>query len=202
MSTVFFTSDEHIGHRNVLKFCNRPFSDLGEMKDKLIANHNSVVNPGDRVYHLGDMFWRTVPVREALDYRYALNGEHYFIWGNHDELIERNKILHDSFKWCRDVENLKVDGYPSIWLSHYAHRVWNGSHRGTWHLYGHSHSQLPEVNPTGTMDESPLSFDVGVDAIGYFPVSIDQVKAKMDAKQDLWKPKKFNKEWKKETDNG
>jgi calcineurin-like phosphoesterase family protein len=200
MSTVFFTSDEHIGHRNVLKFCNRPFSDLGEMKDKLISNHNSVVKPGDRVYHLGDMFWRTVPVKEALDYRYALNGEHYFIWGNHDELVERNLILSKSFVWCRDVENLKVEGYPPIWLSHYAHRVWNGSHRGTWHLYGHSHSQLQEQNPTGAMDESPLSFDVGVDAVGYFPVSIDQVRAKMDAKHEKWKKFKW---WQvKETDNG
>jgi calcineurin-like phosphoesterase family protein len=194
MSTVFFTSDEHIGHRNVINFCKRPFNDLGDMKDRLIANHNFIVKPGDRVYHIGDMFWRNVPVKDALDYRYALNGEHYFIWGNHDELIERNPVLQKSFVWCKDVHNLKVDGYPPIWLSHYAHRVWNGSHRGTWHLYGHSHSQLPEVWPTGTSDESPLSFDVGVDAQSYFPVSIDQVKSRMDAKQDLWKPEKGKKE--------
>jgi calcineurin-like phosphoesterase family protein len=195
-NNVFFTSDEHYGHANIIKFCNRPFSGLGDMKEKLIENHNSVVKNGDLVYHLGDMFWRTTPIKEALDIRYRLNGNHYYIMGNHDELF-RNQVLRESFVWVKDAENIHPQGFPNVYLHHYACRVWNGSHRGAYHLYGHSHSALPEANPSGTMDESPLCFDVGVDAQSFFPISIEDVKNKMDAKQAKWKPKKFEKVWDK-----
>ena len=60
-------------------------------------------------------------------------------------------------------------------LSHYAHRVWEGSHKSTWMLYGHSHGSLPEI-------ESSLSFDVGVDCWNYFPISFEQVLEKMATK--------------------
>jgi calcineurin-like phosphoesterase family protein len=193
-----FTSDEHFGHLNIIRFTGRPFSGLQDMKEKLIANHNSVVGKNDDVFHLGDMFWKTCPLKECLEIRYALNGRHHFIYGNHDERIIDNKILQDSFVFVRDAYNLQIKGFPNIYLHHYACRVWNGSHRGAYHLYGHSHSALPEANPSSTMDESPLCFDVGVDAQNFFPISIEYVKKKMDAKQATWKPKKFEKIWNKE----
>lgn len=189
MSNIFFTSDEHYGHRSIIKFCNRPFADISEMQEKLIENHNKVVGKGDLVYHLGDMFWRTTTVKDALDIRYRLNGNHYYILGNHEELLESAKYLYESFVWVKSAENIHPTGYPNIYLHHYACRVWNGSHRNSWHLYGHSHAMLPEANPTGTMDESPLSFDVGVDAQNYTPISIEDVKKKMDEKLAHWKPK-------------
>lgn len=53
--------------------------------------------------------------------------------------------------------NIEVDNHVnnrSLFLSHYSHRVWNGSHRGVIHLYGHSHGSLPGLGK---------SMDVGVD---------------------------------------
>jgi calcineurin-like phosphoesterase family protein len=173
MNNIWFTSDEHYGHANILKFCNRPFANLKEMKEGLIENHNKVVKPGDRVYHLGDMFWRTVPLDEALTIFHSLNGQHYYIYGNHDELF-RNKFLQEQFVWCRDTFNLKVEGYPNIWLSHFAHEDWNGSHRGAYHLFGHVHGGKP--NPVG------LKMDVGVDCNNYTPVSFDAVTDRLGAK--------------------
>ena len=173
-SGVFFTSDQHFGHRNIIDFCKRPFKDVSDMREQLISRHNSVVKSGDRVYILGDMFWRTTSIEDALSIRHSLNGQLYYIRGNHEELIDKHAELRNSFIWCKDVENLKVTGYPNIWLSHYAHRTWNGSHRGAYHLYGHTHAALLE-------DES-LSFDVGVDAQNYFPISLEYVNERMQKK--------------------
>jgi calcineurin-like phosphoesterase family protein len=54
-------------------------------------------------------------------------------------------------------------------------KVWNGSHKGDWQLYGHSHGTLPD-------DPNALSCDVGVDCWNYFPVSMEQLRAKMKTK--------------------
>ena len=67
----------------------------------------------------------------------------------------------------------------SIVLLHYAMKVWNKSHHGAWHLYGHSHGSLPE-------SEDSLSFDCGVDSHDYRPISYDEVKRIMSKK--TWKP--------------
>ena len=66
-------------------------------------------------------------------------------------------------------------GKRKIVLLHYAMRVWNRSHHGSWHLYGHSHGSLPD-------DPNSLSFDVGVDCWGYAPISYQEVKSVMSGK--------------------
>lgn len=175
--SVYFTSDEHFGHANIIKFCNRPFTGVDDMQEKLIENHNNVVKAGDRVYHLGDMFWRTTSDAQAISILSRLNGQHYYILGNHEEVINRNSSLRNAFIWVKDTFNLKISGLPNIWLSHYAHRVWNGSHRWAYHLYGHTHAALPE--------DGSLSIDVGVDARNFYPISIDEVVTIMEAKNGL-----------------
>ena len=69
-------------------------------------------------------------------------------------------------------------GERFIVLFHYAMRVWNASHYGTWHLYGHSHGDLPD-------DETSLSFDVGVDCHNFYPLSYSDVTGIMSKKN--WK---------------
>lgn len=54
---IWFTSDLHIGHRNIISFCNRPFTDTRQMAEVLRENWNSVVKPEDYVFVLGDVFW-------------------------------------------------------------------------------------------------------------------------------------------------
>lgn len=169
--SIFFTSDEHYGHSNIIKFCNRPFADIAEMRERLIENHNARVTKGDLVYHLGDMFCRTLSFKEALSIMDRLNGQHYYIRGNHEELIDNYPQLRERFVWVRDRHKLKFKDMPHIVLDHYAGRVWDGSHNGSWQLYGHTHAVLRE--------NDSLSFDVGVDAWKYFPVSLEQVTIKM-----------------------
>ena len=173
----FWTADEHYGHKKIIEFCKRPFANIDEMREALIAAHNAKVKPGDLTYHVGDMFWRTLPIREAVDIMSRLNGQHAFIWGNHDELLEDYVGLRERFVKYGDILHLdKTATMPKVVLCHYAMRVWRGSHNGTFHLYGHSHAALPEANT--------LSFDCGVDGTSDFaPWSEAEIVAKMKAKK-------------------
>lgn len=55
MSKLYFTSDHHFGHKNIIKFSERPFQDVHEMDEVLIQKWNEKVQPEDEVYHLGDV---------------------------------------------------------------------------------------------------------------------------------------------------
>jgi calcineurin-like phosphoesterase family protein len=173
----YFTSDEHYGHRRIIDFCKRPFSDIYEMREKLIAAHNAKVGLGDITYHLGDIFWRTMSIDEALDIMKRLNGQHVLVLGNHDELVEGSPILRSKFVKIADMLTVdKTATCPKIVLCHYAMRVWHNSHKGSWQLYGHSHAALPEA--------TTLSFDCGVDTRPDFaPWSEVEIAAKMAIKK-------------------
>lgn len=92
---VFFTSDLHFGHKNVLKFDQRPFFTVSEMDNALIENWNKKVRQGDLVYVLGDMFWNS-EVEYVQNILKTLNGQIVLIKGNHD-------------KWLHNATNKKID---------------------------------------------------------------------------------------------
>jgi calcineurin-like phosphoesterase family protein len=158
----YYTADEHYGHDRIIQFCNRPFSNVEDMRDTLIANHNSVVRDGDFTWHIGDVFWRTVEIAEARKILSALNGKHGLIIGNHDEVALRIagmfNAVHDQF--------YDTGTKPGVFLNHFAMRVWAKSHAGSYHVFGHTHAVLPDYR---------RSHDVGVDANDFFPVSFDQL---------------------------
>jgi calcineurin-like phosphoesterase family protein len=175
---IYFCADLHFGHFNIIKYSSRPYANANEMDETLIANWNAVVAPNDTVYNLGDFSFSKYPrIKEILA---RLNGSIVFIMGNHDHEIDKNweDILYQgkiiSMQGCLEV---KLGG-KLIVMNHYAHRVWNASHRSSWHLYGHSHGTLP---PHG------LSVDVGVDCkeitLEYRPVSLDEVAAYMSKRK-------------------
>lgn len=163
--TLWFTADTHFGHSHVIRFSDRPFASVGEMDAELIRRWNAVVGPRDEVWHLGDFCW----TKEPESYVQQLNGRIHLVLGNHDR---RRMSLLDAgmlFASVQDVKYLRRDGLR-FWLSHYAHRTWPKANHGTYHLYGHSHGDLPGVN---------RSMDVGVDANDYAPISMDAVVAEL-----------------------
>jgi len=171
---IYFTSDTHAWHTNIIRYCNRPFASAEAMTRALADNINAMVRPGDVLYHLGDFAFGTpaaiIHFREMIECRQI-----HLILGNHDKRIAQDKGLHRLFQ---RVHNFGLDvkvGSQHIVLCHYAMRVWNHSHHSAWHLYGHSHGSLPE-------DAHALSFDVGVDSWGYRPVSYAQIAGKMASK--------------------
>jgi len=143
----------------------------------LIDNWNSVVKKGDRVYHLGDFAYKTTRerVHEVLD---QLNGSIYFVYGNHDKLVEKNPDIQERFIWHRWLTEIKIkdpDIAPykrKITLCHFSLRTWFSSHHGSCKLYGHSHDAL-------TVDPDLQAFDVGVDCHDFTPISYERVKQVM-----------------------
>lgn len=165
---IWFTSDTHFGHANIIKYCNRPFASVEEMDRTLISNWNSKIQPNDIVHHLGDFCFG-----HFERYKKQLNGKIHFIEGNHDKEAFNFRNSFDSYKKFNEI---RVNGQKIV-LCHYALRVWNKSHHGSWHLYGHSHGTLPD-------DKNALSFDVGVDCHNYFPLSFEDV-ARIMKKKDF-----------------
>ena len=138
---VWFTSDTHFGHANIVKYSGRPFADVYEMNEALILNWNAVVRPGDVVYHLGD--FALCDVENASKIVKRLMGQKYLVFGNHDKVLRKDKDFLGHWIWGKDMADIKV-GEQRIVLLHYAMRVWNQSHRGAWQLHGHSHGSLKE----------------------------------------------------------
>lgn len=79
---VWFTADTHIGHRNIIKYCQRPFSDVEDMNKTLISNWNKVVGINDYVFHLGD--FSVGGAAEWTSLLDSLNGRIFLVLGNHD----------------------------------------------------------------------------------------------------------------------
>ena len=175
---IWVTSDLHLGHENILKFCNRPFSNVEEMNEMLIDKYNSCVKSGDLCYILGDMFWRSLSNEKAISYAARLNGQKYYINGNHEERMQ-NKDIHKFFVWIKDYAEIHPKDHQRMILFHYPLRSWHGSNYGSYCLHGHCHGNLKDALPGETKEESPLIMDVGVDCWNYYPVSLDQVKDKM-----------------------
>lgn len=168
MATLF-TSDTHFGHANIIKYCNRPFKSFAEMDNEMVHRWNTVVQPSDAVYHLGDFaFGRDATDEYIANIAHRLNGNVHFILGNHDKNIQRLDWFFESIKPYDEIE---VEGQRIV-LFHYGLRTWHHDLRGVWQLYGHSHGGLP---PFGK------SLDIGVDSWAYTPVSFEELKKIMDA---------------------
>jgi calcineurin-like phosphoesterase family protein len=169
VSKVFFTSDTHFGHGNIIKYCNRPFKDVDEMNQALITNWNSVVQPNDIVYHLGDVgFTQPDKLRWILN---RLNGSKILLLGNHDKQLarERSTGFGDAFQSIHDYLEININGNKII-LSHYPMLTWNGSGHGSIMLHGHAHGNTNY----GHLSKAKI-LDVGVDVHNYFPMSSDSV---------------------------
>lgn len=178
--TDLFTSDLHIGHANIIKYCNRPFTSVDEMNETLLKNWNNKVKPGDNVYCVGDI--ALCRPEQAVEWLRQANGNKFLVEGNHDRGCLKDRAFRECFIWISPLREIKIPdpdvkdyGEQRITLCHYSMNVWNKSHHGAWQLFGHSHGTLPE-NPTSR------SMDVGVDARNYAPISYQEVKEIMKTK--------------------
>ena len=80
---IYFISDTHFNHENIIKYCNRPFKNVQEMNEKLISNWNNTIKNEDEIYHLGD--FALGRKEDAFDIANKLNGIKYIVRGNHDK---------------------------------------------------------------------------------------------------------------------
>lgn len=174
---IWFTSDTHFGHNNILRFCKRPWSTTLEMDEVLIANWNSVVSSENIVFHLGDFAF--APNSRWKEIIQQLNGHIYLIVGNHDETRYPGPQIFDMFEGVASQMLIKIDD-QHIYLNHYPFLCYAGTYRSqpVIQLYGHVHSGQ---DSTGLDNDRlkmtfPYQYDVGVDNNNYTPVSWEQIK--------------------------
>lgn len=168
---TYFSSDWHLGHAKIIEYDKRPFKSVDEMNSVIIQMYNKTVKPEDSFYYLGDFCMGDHSKAES--YLKQLPGNKYFISGNHDK-YETIQMYKKYGTYLGNLAEIKV-GAQRIVLCHYAMKVWNKSHHGVWHLYGHSHGTLPE-------DPHSLSFDAGLNCNGYKLLSFEDVKKRMEKK--------------------
>lgn len=176
---VYFTSDTHFGHENIIRYCNRPFRNAEEMNAELIRRWRETVPEDGIVFHLGDFAHGNA--RLWNDILSALTGRKYLILGNHDMKALRQGYM-GRFEHVAQQMTIRVGG-QAIVLNHNPFLCYGGSYRDVWQLFGHVHSG--PASHTG-LDHPrlkmlfPLQYDVGVDNNDFRPISFAEVKAKIE----------------------
>jgi calcineurin-like phosphoesterase family protein len=156
---IFFTSDTHFGDHRTLNIHKRAFASVAEMDAALVAGWNAVVGPQDEVWHLGDFARRASDVPALLE---RLAGIKHLVRGNNDP---PGTSAAAGWASVQDYAELELDGRLLV-LCHYPFRSWNGQHRKSVNLHGHSHGKLKPM---------PRQYDVGVDAQNFRPVTLVQL---------------------------
>ena len=173
-SRVYFTSDTHFNHTNIISYCQRPFKNVDEMNERIIANWNEVVSEDDIIFHLGDFcLGGAAEWTRLLD---RLNGKIYLIMGNHDRKNIRQGFK-DRFEHVAMQMHIEV-GKQRIYLNHYPFLCFEGGYKDVWQLFGHVHTRKTNTGiDAGRLQYLyPTQYDVGVDNNNFAPVSFEQVK--------------------------
>ena len=167
---IWFTSDWHLGHKNILKLSNRPFSTIEEHDEIIINNINKFVKNSDDLYILGDIsFNQSYNTYKNIFNR--LKGNKYIIWGNHDNKNQLIKCQKEGLLVSvRESQILNIDKY-TIHLTHYPLREFFNFYNGGYHFYGHCH---------GNIDDYCKSTDVSVDCWEFEPVEFYELKEYID----------------------
>ena len=180
-SNIYFTSDTHFGHDDIIKFCHRPFKDVEEMNSELIRRWNEKVGPDDTIFHLGDFAFGGSDIWNNI--LKQLNGHKILIIGNHDIKNLREGYMQ-YFDYVGPQLLLNIEE-RSVYLNHYPFLCYGGSWRSpknaVYQLFGHVHS-----GPTSSgLDTERLvslfkyQYDVGVDNNNFTPISWSEVKNKI-----------------------
>lgn len=152
---IYFTSDLHFGHKNILQFQkNRKFESIEEMDKTLIKNWNNKVKDNDEIYILGD-FTLKKDEEYILNILNQLNGKKYLIKGNHDYWVKK-EILSSEFEWIKDYYELKYNKEKFI-LCHYPFIDWNGSRNNSSY---HINIYFKYVDYNNTFNLTEEIFDV------------------------------------------
>lgn len=183
--TIFFTSDTHFGHKNIIEYCGRPWDSVEEMNEGLVENWNKTVAPNDIVYVLGDVCMGKID--DSLKYVKRLNGKKRLRPGNHDRCWVGNDKTHDKngmpwvlrygavglpvtterlFRTENDVFLMDHFPYEGDHTDEDRYSEYRPKDEGLWLLHGHVHDEWV-FRPVERM------INVGIDVWNYRPVAIE-----------------------------
>ncbi len=175
----WFTADYHLGHANIIKYCNRPFNNVDHMNSTIIRNHNSRVKPEDVVFFLGDFCFKGTSGSKvgeggpdvASIYLEKLNGHFVFIKGNHDNNNSLKSIIKEAV--------IELGGHELFLV----HDPADASPEYDINLHGHVHGKwkIKRCNYSSpdpfskAYKRRPILINVGVDVWNFMPVSISEI---------------------------
>lgn len=184
---ILFTSDLHLGHKNVIDFCNRnkktcgvDFENVEQMDAFLIDKWNQKVENDDEVYILGDFSFRSS--KDVIDYLKRMKGKKHMIAGNHDYKWQKN--IDEVRPYLESVSNMEIIriGKKLVTLNHYPMLEWNGSHRArdqktslSWLIHGHIHDTRKGDTFDYIKTYLPCALNAGVDINHYEPVTFEEL---------------------------
>ena len=173
MPNIFFCSDHHIDHQNILTFTKsdgsrlRDFESLEHMREHIVAQHNSVVGKRDKVYFLGDVTMSTKA--SALEILDRMNGEKVLIKGNHD-LCKPAAYL----KYFKDIRGSHQ--FSGVIMTHIPIHPESLARWGT-NIHGHLHHNRVMM-PVAQIPDRRY-FNVSLECINYTPISLEQIKSQV-----------------------
>lgn len=168
---IYFTADWHLYHKNIIRYCNRPFKTVKAMHNRLFSEFNAMVLPDDETYHIGDFTMVGASHKERFkDTVRKINGVQHLILGNHDEMKPFHYIdigftsIHTSFPLTYTFEdrvfNFVLNHDPSVYCM---------LKEDQYLLHGHIHNLYQHLLPARRI------VNVGVDVWDFKPVSIEDI---------------------------
>lgn len=167
----FYFADSHLGHENIIRLSKRPFKNIEEMDEAIIANWNSVVTDDDDVYIAGDFSFKSG--KNPVEYLKRLKGKKHLIIGNHDGRILKDPAARKMFVEIKERMDINDNGRRII-IDHYPLVEWNGFFRGALHFYGHIHNNVENVTYK-IISKIPNAYNVGADILDFTPRTAEQV---------------------------
>jgi calcineurin-like phosphoesterase family protein len=176
MANIWVISDTHFNHANILNFKDysgnkvRPFASVEEMNETMIERWNEVVKPGDKIYHLGDVFFGHIDW--VVNNWHRLNGKKRLIVGNHDDIptIVKRGMFEKVDMWRMFSEfNILLTHVPVHNSTLYEKRFKKGDAiLPIKNVHGHIHSNKSPEGPYVC---------ACVEHIDYRPIHIDELRA-------------------------
>lgn len=187
--TTWFTADLHLGHTNIIRYCDRPFRDVDEMDRALVDRWNETVDPDDEVWVLGDFALGRIAVtlpmaRELHGTKVLVAGNHDRCWHGHGDRARRwtDRYLEAGFAEVRQGDVRLQVGATSVLACHFPYRGDSQPHdrylghrpvdEGEWLLHGHVHERWGQE---GRM------INVGVDVNGFRPIRVGAIESLISA---------------------
>ena len=169
---IFLIGDLHFGHRNIIKYCNRPFKDVDDMTEQLIKNWNNAVGANDIIYVVGD--FALCGKQKIVEIGQRLNGRKRLILGNHDQ-ASVNTYREAGFEFVYNHHIVLED----FFIVSHVPLVGISENTPFANIFAHVHD-----DPT-YKDYSCRSFCVSAERINYTPIWFEIVKNNMKVVEEL-----------------
>lgn len=184
MKDIWVISDTHFGHTGSLKWTDNDgnllrgskFSSTEEMDEYMIDRWNSVVKPGDKVYHLGDVFIGSNQT-EFLKIWTKLHGQKRVLVGNHDNINLLTSCCSDVRYWRVWAEDKMIFTHVPLHESNLQIYLKEGdyeegdtgkSKKMMFNVHGHIHHNSSPEGPY---------FNASVEQLDYTPIHYDELLA-------------------------